>query len=229
MFEPLWGAGRALGAYSTALAVVADNLANLSTAGFTARRTLFAEYLGEARSRPPGYLVPPGSALEAVVQTLPGQGTLQPTGRPWDVGIAGPGYFVLRLHDGRVAYTRSGAFSLDARGRLTGPEGALVLREDGGLLEPLAGEVRPGLRSFANPGGLLHLGNGLYLPTAASGPPRPAPAGTRVREGYLEVSQTDLTAEMSALLVTQRAFQFVARGLDTHDQMLALANRLKGP
>lgn len=220
MFEALWGAARAVGAYSTALAVVADNLANISTPGFTPRRTVFAELVDGSVSRPSG--------LEPLVQAVPGQGPLVATGRRWDFAVAGPGYFPLRLEDGQTAYARSGAFSLDAQGRLTGPRGALVLGAGGTALEPLASDNRPTLVSFANPGGLHHLGDGLYSPTPASGPPRPAPAGARVVEGHLEQSSTDLAAEMATLLATQRAFQLAVRGLDTQDQMLGLANRLKG-
>ncbi len=229
MTEAIWGAARALGAYAIALDVVAGNLANLSTPGFSPQRTLFAELLGELTTRPPGYLGTPGSLLEPLIDRPERQGSPVATGRRGDWAIVGRGYFVLRLGDGRTAYSRNGAFTLDAGGRLVGPGGAWVLRDGTGGPEPLeAGreDAVPAVRAFANPAGLFHLGAGLYLATESSGPPQPAP-DSRVLPGHLEMGGTDLAVEMAALMAAQRAFQLVVRSLDAQDQMLALANRLR--
>lgn len=227
MYEPVWGAGRALSTYTTALAVIANNLANISTPGFIPHRAVFEEMLAELRARPPGFLVATGSSLEPTLRAPALQGALVPTGRRWDLALSGPGYFMVQTADGRAAYTRAGAFAVDAQGRLVGPQGSVVLREGNAPLDPEAAGG-PALRAFANPAGLYHLGQGLYAPTEASGPPLPAPASTRVLAGHLESSTTDLATEMAAMLTAQRAFQLAARGLDIHDQMLGLANRLRG-
>jgi flagellar basal-body rod protein FlgG len=227
MYEPVWGAGRALSTYTTALAVIANNLANVSTPGFMPRRAVFEEMLAELRARPPGFLVATGSSLEPTLQAPASQGALVATGRRWDLGLSGPGYFVVQTADGRTAYTRMGAFGVDAQGRLVGPQGSVVMREGNAPLDPQTADM-PAIRAFANPAGLYHLAHGLYLATEASGPPMPPPAGTRVLAGHLESSTTDLATEMAAMLTAQRAFQLAARGLDIHDQMLGLANRLRG-
>jgi flagellar basal-body rod protein FlgG len=209
------------------LAVIANNLANVSTPGFIPHRTVFEELLAELRARPPGFLVATGSSLEPTLRAPGLQGALVPTGRRWDLALSGPGHFVVQMTDGRLAYTRSGAFAVDAQGRLVGPQGSVVMREGNVPLDPRTADV-PAIRAFANLSGLYHLGHGLYAATEASGPPLSAPAGTRVLAGHLESSTIDLATEMAAMLTAQRAFQLAARGLDIHDQMLGLANRLRG-
>jgi flagellar basal-body rod protein FlgG len=227
MYEPVWGAGRALSSYTTKLAVIANNLANVSTPGFIPHRAVFEEMLAELRARPPGFLVATGSSLDPTLRAPGLQGAMVPTGRRWDLALSGPGYFVVQMADGRMAYTRSGAFAVDAQRRLVGPQGSVVMREGNVPLDPQAGDV-PAIRAFANLAGLYHLGHGLYAATEASGPPLPAPPGTRVLAGHLESSTVDLATEMAAMLTAQRAFQLASRGLDIHDQMLGLANRLRG-
>lgn len=50
----------------------------------------------------------------------------------------------------------------------------------------------------------------------------------RIRQGYLESSNVDLTAEMTELIQVQRAFQLNARALTSSDSMMEMANRLRG-
>ena len=50
------------------------------------------------------------------------QGESQPTGRPLDISIQGPGFFQVRRPDGSRAYTRNGEFSIRADGTTSGCE-----------------------------------------------------------------------------------------------------------
>lgn len=50
----------------------------------------------------------------------------------------------------------------------------------------------------------------------------------RIRQGYLEGSNVDLTVEMAELIQVQRAFQLNARALTSSDTMMEMANRLRG-
>ncbi|OEF99804.1 hypothetical protein BHF71_01110 [Vulcanibacillus modesticaldus] len=47
-------------------------------------------------------------------------------------------------------------------------------------------------------------------------------------QGSLEGSNVDLVKEMTQLTDTQRAYQFLSRGLSISDQMMGIANNLKG-
>jgi flagellar hook protein FlgE len=105
----------------TALNVIGDNLANLNTSGFKSSRVLFADELSQTLSSAQA----PGGGLggKNPIQTGTGarvasidinfaQGTLTPTGRPFDLAIQGDGFFVL-TNGSQDFYTRVGAFNLD--------------------------------------------------------------------------------------------------------------------
>lgn len=50
----------------------------------------------------------------------------------------------------------------------------------------------------------------------------------RVRQGALEMSNVDLTTEMAELIATQRHMQFQARAITIADEMMGLANSIRG-
>lgn len=54
------------------------------------------------------------------------------------------------------------------------------------------------------------------------------PEGTAVRQGFTEQSNVNLTDEMTELLNVQRAYQLNARALASAEQMLSMANNLRG-
>jgi flagellar basal-body rod protein FlgG len=49
-----------------------------------------------------------------------------------------------------------------------------------------------------------------------------------IRQGALEMSNVDLTHEMTQLIATQRLMQFQARSISIADDMLGLANSIRG-
>lgn len=57
---------------------------------------------------------------------------------------------------------------------------------------------------------------------------QPDESQVAVLSGYLESSNVDLTAEMTDLLQVQRAYQLNARALASSDEMMNIANRLRG-
>lgn len=54
-----------------------------------------------------------------------------------------------------------------------------------------------------------------------------ATAGNLMESGMLEQSNVDIAAQMSDLLMAQRAYQFNARTISTGDQMMGLINQLR--
>jgi flagellar hook protein FlgE len=108
-----------LAGYSQGLRVIANNTANLNTAGFKAATLRFTDSFyspagsGESGGAELGHgLGTSGTALDM------SQGDLRPTGSGTDLGLDGEGLFVLRDPDGRMRYTRAGNFEFDANGRL---------------------------------------------------------------------------------------------------------------
>ncbi|MBW4081695.1 flagellar hook-basal body protein [Paenibacillus sp. S150] len=54
------------------------------------------------------------------------------------------------------------------------------------------------------------------------------PSTVGVRAGYLEQSNVDLSKEMTEMMQIQRTYQLAARALSSSDQMLGLANNMRG-
>jgi flagellar basal-body rod protein FlgG len=113
---------------------VANNLANLSTTGYKARRAEFADlhYQQLVRagtiSAADGTVVPTGvqlglGARPASVAMTVQQGSLVQTGGDLDLAIEGRGYFEVTLPDGRAAYTRDGSFKRTGDGLIVTAEG----------------------------------------------------------------------------------------------------------
>jgi flagellar basal-body rod protein FlgG len=145
-----------------------------------------------------------------------------------NLAIAGAGFFVVRRPNGQIAYTRNGAFAPDAQGRLTLPDGSQLVPpltvpsgwtltiKPGGVVEAtspqgtaqVVGQLQ--LAAFANPGGLLALGGGLWAPTPASGPARLGPPGQgglgNVQAGALNTSGVSLTALLPTLVRWQAVY-----------------------
>lgn len=109
-------------AQSQGLDIVANNLANVSTAGFRAERPSFAAVLGKTNAQDQRYAVIGKSGSDLT------PGTMSETENPLDVAIEGDGLFAVQTPAGK-RYTRDGQFRLDDAGRLTTKEGFAVLND----------------------------------------------------------------------------------------------------
>ncbi|MDQ4086255.1 MAG: flagellar hook-basal body complex protein [Actinomycetota bacterium] len=176
------------------------------------------------------------------------QGAPQTTGKATDVMIQGDGFFVVN-RNGENLYTRSGAFNTDGLGRLVTVDGDLVQDVRGGPItiptnDPtlksysigpdgiVTGQFSTGPRQlgqiaiadFNNPMGLERVGDTMFRETISSGNAQVAAAGTGRRgllmSGALEMSNVDLAAEFTNLIVAQRGFQANSRVITTSDSVL---------
>ncbi|MFN3723277.1 MAG: flagellar basal-body rod protein FlgG [Paracoccaceae bacterium] len=114
--------------------VVANNLANMSTTGYNARRADFADLHYQQLARPgsvsasDGTLLPTGVQLglgvrPAAVSVILSQGPLVQTGGDLDIAIEGQGYLEVALPGGNAAYTRDGALKRSGDGLIVNSEG----------------------------------------------------------------------------------------------------------
>lgn len=105
-----------LNADKTALDVVGNNLANLSTVGFKSVSTQFtdliAQAIGQGSSQVGEGVSPPITERQFL------QGSIQLTSGAFDAAIQGNGFFVVRDTAGSTLYTRAGNFKLAADGTL---------------------------------------------------------------------------------------------------------------
>jgi flagellar basal-body rod protein FlgG len=117
--------------------VVANNLANMSTTGYNARRADFADLHYQQIARPgsvtanDGTVLPTGVQLglgvrPAAVSVVLAQGAIAQTGGDLDVAIEGQGYLEVTLPGGGAAYTRDGALKRTGDGLIVTSEGHQV-------------------------------------------------------------------------------------------------------
>lgn len=247
MIAALRAAGSGLLAQQTALEVVGNNLANVTTPGFKRSRANFQDAAldpnAEARALAPAVR----GVLVRDIQRLDTPGTFEATGNPLDLAIAGAGFFTVTRPDGTTAYTRDGTFQLDASGRLLTPTGdvltgvqlpagasSLRVASDGSVTAFVGGTPQPAgqitLAVFPNPGGLLAAGSNLFLASEASGAGTLVPPGTggagELAAGVRELSNVSLADEMVSLLVARRAYAASVRAVQTLDEMVQGATNL---
>ncbi|HUN84058.1 MAG TPA: flagellar basal-body rod protein FlgF [Terracidiphilus sp.] len=221
-----YAACTALVARTQALDTIANNLANASTIGFRAEHNVFSSVLASAEGAS-------GSALNQAVNSygiLSGttldqsQGALQKTGNDLDIGIEGPGYFVVQTANGPV-YTRNGAFQVSSRGQLITSTGDAVMG-DLGVISILPGKVsispdgtissngavsgKLKVVEFAPWTEMQSAGNTYY-----SAPAKTVTAATNssVRQGMLESSNVNPIAGMVELVTAQRSAEMMQRAL----------------
>ena len=114
--------------------VVSNNLANMSTTGYNARRADFADLMYSQVQRPgaisaqDGTMLPTGVQLglgvrAASVSVILAQGTLSQTGGDLDLAIEGRGYIEVTLPSGQSAYTRDGSLKRTADGLIVTSDG----------------------------------------------------------------------------------------------------------
>jgi flagellar hook protein FlgE len=124
LYSALYSGVAGLGAQSSAMAGVADNIANVNTVGYKGVKTEFKTLVvnGEAASN--GYTA--GGVTAAPQMLISKQGLLQSSTSNTDLGIDGDGFFVVRSgpgDDAAVSFTRAGSFSPDSSGYLRNTSG----------------------------------------------------------------------------------------------------------
>jgi len=114
--------------------VVSNNLANMSTSGYNARRAEFADLHYQQVTRPgtvnaqDGTVLPTGVQMglgvrPAAVSVIVQQGSLLETGGELDLAVEGKGYIEVTLPSGTSAYTRDGGLKRSADGLIVTSDG----------------------------------------------------------------------------------------------------------
>lgn len=222
--------------------VLANNLANVNSAGFKKVLTQVTEQqaqqpvdgdLGQANGRQI-----PGNVRDLILDVRSpidmSQGALRETGRATDLAIRGEGMFKVR-RDGEEFLTRSGAFTLNAArelvtmsgdqvmgagGPIQLPAGEIHVHENGTILVNGAEVDRLAMATVDDPGRLRHIGATLFK-SPADMPAKAVPAEDIViSQGMLEQSNVNPIDTMVGMIAAQRAFEMGAKILKSEDQTL---------
>lgn len=261
MLRSLWIAKTGMEGQQTKLDAVANNLANVGTHGFKRASVVFADLMYQnlrqsgAAAGSDGSQLPTGLQIGLGVRPVAttrsfAQGNLEQTGNTYDVAIKGRGLFQVQMPDGSIAYTRDGAFQVNADGQLVTHNGQAVepgitvpanaqsvtIAADGTVSAALPGQATPvtlgnlQIASFVNPAGLEPRGDNLFAETASSGTPNVGTPGAdglgTLAQGFVEGSNVNVVEELVSMIATQRAYELNSKAIQTSDQMLARLGQL---
>lgn len=253
MLRSLYSGVSGMKNFQTELDTIGNNIANVNTYGYKKGRVTFKDAISQTlASATPGtsaQQVGLGSQIGSI-DTVDTSGSPESTGRPLDFAITGDGYF--RVQDGNdTYYTRAGNFYFDDNRRLVNSEGFAVLGTNGQAIT-LGANVKNfsvatdgtitdqdgntigtiSIATFQNPAGLTKVGGNLYTTTNSNAgtvtvsQPGQDGAGT-IKSGYLEMSNVDLSEELTNMIVAERGFQANTRIITTSDEILQELVNLK--
>lgn len=224
------------------LDVVANNMTNVSTAGYKTGSytdSTFGEYVvsrvgnkdktGSVELGTASYILAPSQFYTDYTQ-----GTLEETGLTLDFAIEGDGFFAIQDMNGAVSYTRAGNFSLDDEGYLCLPDEGRVLDFTGepirlgtdkisadsyGALYTEQGNYlgQLGVFTFPENGDLTRTERGLFTGDGAQA------AATPIHWKTVERSNVDLVQQMVEMITSQRALQSAAQVSKMYDQLMSKA------
>ncbi len=225
------------------LDVVANNMTNISTAGYKAEQYTDRTFDEVMVSRIGNIIKSPYQTMETYQSHILApdhlytdftQGAPEETNLPLDFCIQGEGFFAIQTEDG-VAYTRAGSFTLDNDGYLCLSELGRVLDREGNPIQ------LPTDRLEADKEGGLFTEGGEYLGTLGvymfednnalerndhglftGGQPQ-ASTGYTIHHGMVERSNANMIQEMVAMMGTQRALQSAAQMSKIYDQVITKA------
>ncbi|MPY72141.1 MAG: flagellar basal-body rod protein FlgF [Alphaproteobacteria bacterium] len=210
------------------LNVVANNMANTSTAGYKGEQLMFVEYLAQTKD---GQQVSFVQDL-AVVRDF-SEGEFIKTGSPLDAAIHGKGWFVVDTPKGQF-YTRNGHFEMNRNGEIVNSAGHPVLSDKGQPIVIGPGETdilisgdgtvstsggpkgRLNIVNFENDQLLNKVSNSLYT---TDQPPEQALKAS-VTQGMIEGSNVQPIIEVSNMMTALRSYQSAQEVIKQEDGRL---------
>lgn len=221
MEQGIYSAAAGAMAMEERLSIIANNLANVNTAGFKKDAIVYKDFqkmLDTSRLSPGQYRTVPVDVVIGRQYIDASQGGFRDTGNPLDAAIVGEGFFAVNTPDG-IRYTRAGTFTISPEGLLVTPQGYTVQGQGGDITVGngkaeidsrgtvmVDGNVADVLQvSSIQEEDLVRQGNGLY--SVREGYVPETMEIPNVRQGYIESSNVDPIKEMVGLITTQRAYE----------------------
>jgi flagellar basal-body rod protein FlgF len=241
MVNGLWLSADGLIAQQYRQDVIANNLANVDTAGFKPDRVSFAERLNEANltgamgASDPALAKSTGGLFGRPLHTDFSPGPLIPTQNKMDLAILEDGFFTVRTQEG-LFYTRDGRMTTDNDGTIRHvASGGAVLNPQGQALqididsrEPLnvdsTGRMRQGtdilgelaIVDFEDRRQLDKIGDNLFSGDRAV----PLDVQARVKQGFIEASGVNPTTTLVDMIAASRAYELGASMISIQNETL---------
>ena len=211
---------------TASLETIANNLANVSTAGFRGRHNIFSSVLASANNSSLSVVNQDANDYGVLSATRldSSQGALEKTGNDLDLAIEGPGYFAVQTPTG-TAYARGGNFRVSPQHQLITSAGDPVMGDNGPITVvgapvsisadgtisvqgAITGKLK--LVDFAPSVEMQSSGGGYY--TLAAGVV-PVATTSSVRQGMLESSNVNPVTSVVELITAQREVETMRRVL----------------
>lgn len=222
--------------------VQANNIANVNTFGYKAKKPSFSALMYSTVGGIDGAELPKGTGTRMIMAgTDFREGATRDTGRSLDYAILGRGFFALvDPTTQEISYTRDGSFTMSQFQRpnmdgemetvymLGDGDGRFVLSDEGRTIE-ISDPDAPqpvGVFDFVNTDGMLHAGANRFVPVGKNGQVRYG-EGT-ARQGVLEASNTDLADELTKVIEAQRSYGYALKMVQTSDEVESTINGLRG-
>lgn len=237
---------------------IANNIANVNTAGYKSREATFQNLLTRTYENQTGEATEPGRQTPENLRVGFGskvgltslryeQGSAQETGRELDVMLEGENVYY-RVQNGEdIHYTRDGSFEfqnennaltlvtssgnavLDVNGNAitfaTTP-GKLSISDQGDIQAENGQTFQLSVAKINRPQSLVNEGGNEFSLNAADGN-AVVSEEFKTRQGFLEMSNVDLTKQTTDMISTQRLLQFQSQAIKMADEMMGLANTIK--
>ncbi|BCJ91611.1 flagellar basal-body rod protein FlgF [Terrihabitans soli] len=218
------------------LEVVANNIANLGTAGFKSEQVKFSEYLMPVAS---AEIFPNNrdKRLSYVEDRATWQdfsaGPIQITNNQLDLAIDGEAFFAIQTPEG-VRYTRNGQFQLDTQGTLVTNEGypvmstsgpiqfadtetAITVGKDGTVSTDQGPRGRLLLTTFGDPQSLVATGSSMFRAEGIGAELAPGQGG--IQQYAVEKSNVQAVVETTRLVELTRAYSTLAQMMQRGDEL----------
>ena len=212
--------------------VIANNIANVNTAGYKSDSTLFETDLNTPAhednfvggDRRVSFVQDRGTFRDM------SQGALEETKNPLDIAINGPAFLTVQTPGGE-RYTRDGNLHINSQGQLVTAAGNPVLGSGGpivfqptdhdinitpdGAVTVVAGtsttdSIRGNIRLVSFPDAQKMLKEGFNLYAAGEGGTPQQDTKSKVQQGFIEKSNVNAVAEMSRMMEVSRAYTSIA-------------------
>lgn len=225
-------AASGLRARMQSLDLLANNIANTSTAGYKGDGEFYTLFASEAASGNPA---DPAATMPMIERqwTDFGQGLLEPTNNSLDFALAGKGFFVAKGPSGPL-YTRNGGFHVSTNGTLVTADGYSLLDQNGEPIkaEPsqpvevaldgsihqrgqLVGQFK--LVNFKDPSVLTKQGNAYFKNNSDQ---KPVDAtDTQVHQGKIEDSNISPAQGAVRLVNVMRQFEMMQKAISISSEM----------